>query len=121
MTPAPTLLPFPGVRGAARGMGPARMPTETLLGVLPGATADRRVCVVRRTGICGAESVQLRTETFSPAVGWFPQSAVDLPADQLAALRGLLGTAAATVPPSAPRRSAGDATVPATLPFRLAG
>ena len=115
----PATLPFPGVRpGGALSRG-AVVPTEEVLGVLAGATDDRRVCVVRRTALCGAASVQLRTESFSPAVGWFPQAAVDLPADQLPTLRGLL--AAADTAPTTPRRRVVTPGGPATLPFRLAG
>ncbi|MFH5804388.1 hypothetical protein [Alienimonas sp. DA493] len=96
----------------------ARVPGEVLLGVLPGATEDRRTAVVRRTGLCGAVSIRLSDESFSPAVGWFPQSSVELPADQLGGLKALL----ATVPPPAPVvRRAPHADAPATLPFAAAG
>ena len=112
---APVLLPF------APPPAPAvRAPRETLLGVLPGATADRRTAVTRRTGLCGAESVRLSDESFSPAVGWYSQSSVELAADQLAGLKALL----ATVPPTAaPVRRPGPVPAggPATLPFAAAG
>ncbi|QDT14003.1 hypothetical protein [Alienimonas californiensis] len=97
----------------------ARVPGEVLLGVLPGATEDRRTAVVRRTGLCGAVSIRLSDESFSPAVGWFPQSSVELPADQLTGLKSLL----ATVPQAAPVRRPTPVAdgAPATLPFAAAG
>ena len=113
--PAPTLLPFP-----AAGCAAAERPTETLLGVLPGATDDRRTAVVRRRGLCGAESVCLRDESFSRAVGWFPQGSVELAADRLPELRALLGLAPTAANPAA-RPVPAAAAAPATVPFRLAG
>ena len=124
--PAPTsppLLPF-----LAAGPAAAVPPAETLLGVLPGATENRRTAVLRRRSLCGAESVCLRDESFSRAVGWFPQGSVELAADRLPELRVLLGLAATGSPATGPapvahaaRAVAGSATGPATVPFRLAG
>ena len=112
---APVLLPFAPPAPAR----PARAPQEVLLGVLPGATEDRRTAVVRRTGICGAVSVRLSDESFSPAVGWFPQSSVELAADQLPGLKALL--AAVPQAPPARRPAAARHDGPATLPFAAAG
>jgi len=112
---APVLLPFAPPAPAA----PVRAPQEVLLGVLPGATADRRTAIVRRTGMCGAVSVRLSDESFSPAVGWFAQSSVELAADQLDGLKALLATVPQTPPVRRPAPIRTDG--PATLPFAAAG
>ena len=110
---APALLPF-ATPVAGRPAG--GLSGETLLGHLPGVTADRRTAVVTRRSLCGAESVLLREESFSPAVGWFPQGGVELAADQIGGLRALMGAAA---PATRTRPAAGAG--PATVPFRRAG
>ena len=109
-----------------------RFPGEIILGVLPGGTPGSRTTVVLRHDAAGT-AVRLRSESFSGDVGWFVQGCVDLPGEQLAGLRNLLGAAgsmpvprtpgAATVPfPAAPtptvKGTAGGA-FPPTVPFTL--
>lgn len=61
------------------------------IAVLDAKTADRRI----RVCLMGAGGgLQLISESFSADVGWYVQSSVDLEPEQLAALRGVLGTAA---------------------------
>ncbi len=115
---APVLLPF-----APPAPRAVRAPGETLLGVLPGATADRRTAVTRRTGLCGAVSVRLSDQSFSSAVGWFTQGSVELAADQLTGLKALLAAVPAAPPVvrPTPRLAPQVSGSPATLPFAAAG
>ncbi|NNJ26050.1 hypothetical protein [Alienimonas chondri] len=112
---APVLLPFV----PPTPCGPVRAPSESLLGLLPGATENRRTAVKRRVGLCGAVSVRLSEESFSPAVGWFEQGSVELAADQLTGLKALL--AAVPQAPSVRRPAPVSADGPDTLPFAAAG
>jgi hypothetical protein len=66
---------------------------EITLGTLGSDEAGQRVsvCLVRSEA-GGCSRLCLREESYSPDVGWFIQSEVELCPTQVAQLRGLLGT-----------------------------
>lgn len=87
---------------------------ETILSVLPGPTdqtTTRAVVALRHTG--DDTAIELRQESFSPAVGWFVQSRLDLSAEQVAGLRQTLGC----VPAMCRKQNGGCESRPATLAF----
>ncbi len=63
---------------------------ETILSVLPGNSEHDRVVMVHRRGF-GVNTVILRRESFSEAIGWFEQNAVELSTDQVGQLKQSLG------------------------------
>lgn len=84
---------------------------ESVLGVLPGVCDRSRTTVILSRSLCGRTSLRLQSETRSGDIGWYPQGAVELSADQLAAIRPLLGLAASRMD----RPETGHA--PATIAF----
>ena len=100
---------------------PMLSPRESVLGVLPGVCPSSRTVVVTVTSLCGHASLRLQTESYSDDMGWFPQSSVELSADQLAALRPLMAIASSQMDPPKPRAAAPrgwDDSMPATIPLR---
>lgn len=96
---------------------------ETILSVLPGATDHARtVIAMNPTG--PGNLVEMRQETFSPAVGWFVQSRIELSAEQVAGVRRTLGTIPSARPTANKTRRTGSthfrdtaADSPMTLAF----
>ncbi|MEL6895422.1 MAG: hypothetical protein AAFP90_04895 [Planctomycetota bacterium] len=72
---------------------------EILLATLPCENDQQRISVVlcRRSVVSGENAdqslIQLRTESYSPDVGWFTQSRIELTPQQLQALRQTMGMA----------------------------
>jgi hypothetical protein len=64
---------------------------ETILSVLQGDDELSRIVLVHRRGF-GASGVVLRRESYSEAIGWFEQSAVEMSPDQVGQLKQALGT-----------------------------
>ena len=96
------------------------LPSETVLGVLPGVCPSSRTVVLMVSSLCGHSSLRLQTESFSDDMGWFPQGSVELSATQLDALRPLMGLAASKMDPPRPTRVTQDwdDSMPATIPLR---
>ena len=94
--------------------------SETVLGVLPGVCPSSRTVVLTVTALCGHSSLRLQTESYSDDMGWFPQGTVELSAEQLDALRPLMGLAASRMDPPKPRVGSQpwDDSMPATIPLR---
>ncbi len=61
---------------------------EQILGVVNSTDGHRVLLVLRERA---AKPFELRTETFSADVGWFPQQSLELTRDQLSGLKGVLG------------------------------
>lgn len=80
---------------------------ETILSILPGSSDHDRVVVVHRRGF-GVNDVVLRHESFSEAIGWFEQNAVELSTCQVGQLKQALGV----IPSSAVRRRSGCGPCP---------
>jgi hypothetical protein len=69
--------------------------TETILSTLPASEKDRLLLVlVQRSG--EGSRMELRQQSFSPGVGWFTQSTVELEPTQVSQLRSALGMTAAS-------------------------
>jgi hypothetical protein len=83
---------------------------ETILSILPGSDEQHRVVVALRHDEMGNSQMQLRQESWSQAVGWFAQSVVALAPDQIAALRGVLGTGGPCMGAKSPRHVRGTET-----------
>jgi hypothetical protein len=64
---------------------------ETILSVLQGDNELSRIVLVHRHGF-GASGVVLRRESYSDAIGWFEQSAVEMSPDQVGQLKQALGS-----------------------------
>jgi hypothetical protein len=62
---------------------------EVLLATVPGDQENERVVVVLIES--SDKPIAIRTETFSPAVGWFPQSELRVTRRELAGLKSVLG------------------------------
>lgn len=102
----------PAVNAAAASPKRFEGRTETVLGTLPGVCESSRTVVILSRSLCGHTSLRLQTESRSANIGWYPQGSVDLSAEQLAAIKPLLGLAASRMQPEP---STADA--PATIPF----
>ena len=89
--------------------------SETVLGTLPGVCESSRTVVVLSRSLCGHSSLRLQTETLSGDIGWYPQGSVELSADQLAAVKPLLGLAASRM--AAPTTTGVDAPATIALPW----
>lgn len=81
---------------------------ETVLGVLPGSCPTARTLLLMRRCAEGRSSMCLQNESFSDAVGWFPQSSVELSTEQIGQLKSLIGA-------SPTNRATGFSESPATL------
>ncbi len=65
---------------------------EVTIATLDGGSPDRRICVTLSASLQDeGTALRLRHESFSPDVGWFAQSVIDLSPDQVAQLRAALG------------------------------
>jgi hypothetical protein len=64
--------------------------TETILAVIPGERPQDRL-VLAMVGADADKPLVLRTESFSPDVGWFVQSSVSMSRAELAGLKNVLG------------------------------
>lgn len=64
--------------------------SETILAVIPSEQSDQRLVLAMVSSDSGKPLV-LRTESFSPDVGWFVQSSVSLSRIELAGLKNVLG------------------------------
>ena len=67
------------------------MHQETIVGTLPGQTEDDRVVIVLCQHGIGANSLELRQQSWGEGVGWFTQSSVEMSPRQVADLRNVLG------------------------------
>lgn len=65
--------------------------SQTVLGVLPGSCPTARTLLLMRQCAEGRSTICLQNETFSEAVGWFPQSTVELSTEQVGQLKALIG------------------------------
>ena len=72
---------------------------EIILSTIPGQSDNERLVIAMQEDETDRPIV-LRQESYSEAVGWFPQSSIELSREQLAGLRGALG-----MPTAQPQRS----------------
>ncbi len=72
-----------------------RVKTEQIVAVVPGAESTDRIVIALDTSPAtqngGEKPISIRSESFSPDVGWFPQSVLKLSRSELAGLRNILG------------------------------
>jgi hypothetical protein len=64
--------------------------SETILAVIPSEISNQRLVLAMSNGGLDKPLV-LRTESFSPDVGWFVQSSVSMSRRELAGLKNVLG------------------------------
>jgi hypothetical protein len=64
--------------------------TETILAVIPSELAQHRLVLVM-VGADADKPLILRSESFSPDVGWFIQSSVSMSRAELSGLKNVLG------------------------------
>lgn len=93
---------------------------ETILSTIPGPSDNERLVIAMQEGDTDRPIV-LRQESYSDAVGWFPQSSIELSREQLAGLRGALGMPSARPPrPARLDLKHVEETTPAILSFQAA-
>lgn len=68
----------------------AQTKSETILAVIPSEKSYQRLVLALASGD-SEKSLILRTESFSPDVGWFIQSSVSMSRVELAGLKNVLG------------------------------
>ena len=73
-----------------------RMHQETIVGTLPGQTEDDRVVIVLCQQGMGANTLELRQQSWGEGVGWFTQSSVEMSPRQVADFRNVLGVSQKT-------------------------
>ena len=67
------------------------LPSEIVLTAIPASETERLLVVLLQSPANGSR-MELRQQSFSPGIGWFTQSTVQLEPGQVAALRNALGT-----------------------------
>lgn len=71
------------------------MKTEQIVAVVPGQDSTERISIALDTSDMD-RPISIRSESFSPDIGWFPQSTLKLSRSELAGLRNVLGVPVAT-------------------------
>lgn len=66
------------------------MKTEQIVAVLPSADPHERI-VITLDASAEPKPISIRSESFSPDVGWFSQSELKLSRSEMAGLRNVLG------------------------------
>ena len=64
---------------------------EAVLAIIPDETQEHRMVFIAKSG-AHAMPIVLRQESYSPGVGWFTQSQIEMTRQQMVMLRATLGT-----------------------------